>query len=157
MRAQRVFNISMIFCSLLILSGCAKGVSEEDRLRGIVDEVASAGEKKDIEGVRRHLSKTYKDQEGNDYDGVKRVLLYHFLRAETVSIFVRGVDVEIKGGTALVRANVVLVRGKEIKSLKDIIPESAVGYRFDVVFKKEDGGWKAINGQWQDVGVGGLL
>lgn len=98
--AQRV-SLNML-CGLLILSGCAKGVSEEDRLRGIVDEVAEASEKKD---------------------------------AETVSIFVRSVDVEIKGGTALVRANAVLVRGKEIKTLKDIIPESTVGYRFEVMFK----------------------
>lgn len=154
-RAQRV-SLNML-CGLLILSGCANGVSEEDRLRGIVDEVAEASEKKDIEGVRRHVSKVYKDQEGNDYGDVKRILLYHFLRAETVSIFVRSVDVEIKGGTALVRANVVLVRGKEIKTLKDIIPESAVGYRFEVMFKKEDKDWKAINARWQDVGIAGLL
>ena len=141
----------------LTLSSCSKGVSEENRLKAIVNEVAEAGQKKDIDGVREHISKLYKDQEGNDYDGVRRILLYHFIRAETVSVFVRSTDVEIKGDTALVKANAILARGKEVKSIKDIIPESAAGYRFEMIFKKEGKDWKAVSGQWQNVGAAGLL
>ncbi len=148
---------AIILLSLLIFSGCANGVSEEDRLKKIVNEVAEAGQKKDIDGVRKYISKSYRDQEGNDYDAVRRLLLYHFIRAETVSIFVRSVDAEVKGDTALVKANVILVRGKEVKSIKDIIPESAAGYRFEMIFKKENKGWKVVSGTWQDVGAAGLL
>ncbi len=144
------------FC-FLILSACSKGISEEDKLKNIVNEVAEAAQKKDIDGVRKHISKSYRDQEGNDYDGVRRVLLYHFIRAETVSVFVRSVDVEIKEDTAIVTANVILVRGKDIKSISDIIPESAAGYRFEMVFKKEGRDWKVVSGTWQNVGAAGLL
>src|SRR3990170_2480306 len=75
----------------------------------------------------------------------------------TVSVFVRSVDTEIKENTAIVRANVILVRGKDIKSISDIIPESAAGYRFEMVFKKEGRDWKVVSGTWQDVGAAGLL
>ena len=64
---------------------------------------------------------------------------------------------EIKGDTALVKANVLLVRGKEVKSIKDIIPESAAGYSFEMIFKKEGKDWKVVSGAWQDVGAAGLL
>ena len=141
----------------LTLSSCSKGVSEENRLKAIVNEVAEAAQNKDIDEIRKHISKSYRDQEGNDYDGVRRILLYHFIRAETVSVFVRSTDVEIKGDTALVKANAILARGKEVKSIKDIIPESAAGYRFEVIFKKENKDWKVVSGSWQDVGAAGLL
>jgi len=52
---------------------------------------------------------------------------------------------------------VILVRGKEVKNIKDIIPESAAGYRFEMIFKKEGKNWKAVSGQWQDVGAAGIL
>ena len=150
-------NICVVILLCLFISGCTKQIAEEDKLKNIVNEVAESAQKKDIDGIRKHISKSYRDQEGNDYDGVRRVLFYHFIREETVSVFVRSVDAEIKEDTALVRANVILVRGKDIKSISDIIPESAAGYRFEVVFKKEKGDWKAVNGQWQDVGAAGLL
>ena len=148
---------AIILLSILVFSGCAKGVPDEDILKGIVKDIAEAGQKKDIDGVRKNISKLYRDQEGNDYDSVRRLLLYHFIRAETVSIFVRSVDAEVKGDTALVKANVILVRGKEVKSIKDIIPESAAGYRFEMIFKKENKGWKVVSGTWQNVGAAGLL
>jgi len=51
----------------------------------------------------------------------------------------------------------LFLSGKEIKNISDIIPESAAGYRFEVVFKKEKEDWKIISAQWQDVGAAGLL
>ena len=150
------YSLFLISAFFIFLS-CTKSISEEDKLKTIVNEVAEAAQKKDIDRIRKHISKSYRDQEGNDYDGVRRVLLYHFIRAETVSVFVRSVDAEIKEDTAIVTANVILVRGKEIKNISDIIPESAAGYRFEMVFKKEKEDWKAVSGSWQDVGAEGLL
>lgn len=147
----------VLIIAIFLISFCTKPISEEDRLKQIVNEVAEAGQKKDIDAIRKHISKSYRDQDGNDYDGVRRLLLYHFIRAETVSVFVRSTDVEVKGDTALVKANMILVRGKDIKSIKDIIPESAAGYRFEMIFKKEGRDWKAVSGTWQDVGAAGLL
>ena len=150
-------NRCVVIFLCFFIAGCTKPISEEDKLKNIVNEVAESAQKKDIDGVRKHISKSYRDQEGNDYDGVRKILLYHFIRAETISAFVRSTDVEIKGDAALVKANVILVRGKEVKSIKDIIPESAAGYRFEMVFKKENKDWKVVSGQWQDVGAAGLL
>jgi ketosteroid isomerase-like protein len=165
MDARSRYTSSLVFflpvlVFLLLLGACSKGVTEEDKVRQVVTEVAGAAERKDLKGVMRHVSKDYNDDRGNDYDGVKGILFYQFLRSSKVSVFVRGVDVEIdmdRGDRALVNTKVLLVRGKEVKEIEDIIPEDAAGYRFSVIFRKEDGDWKALSAGWDNVGVIGLL
>jgi ketosteroid isomerase-like protein len=145
------------FLFSVFLGACSKGVTEEDRVRQVVADVAEAAEKKDLKGVMRHVSKDYNDDKGNDYDGAKGIVFYQFLRSPKVSVFVRGVEVEVKEDRALVNTKVVLARGKEVKKIEDIIPEDAAGYRFSVVFRKEDGDWKALSAKWDNVGIFGLL
>jgi ketosteroid isomerase-like protein len=145
------------FLFSVFLGACSKGVTEEDRVRQVVADVAEAAEKKDLKGIMRHVSKDYNDDKGNDYDGAKGIVFYQFLRSPKVSVFVRGVEVEVKEDRALVNTKVVLARGKEVKKIEDIIPEDAAGYRFSVVFRKEDGDWKALSAMWDNVGIFGLL
>lgn len=152
-RGESLFFVLLV---LIALSGCSRE-PEEEMTKRIVREVAEASERKDIKGVTRYVSKSYRDFEGNDFNGIKGLLLYHFLRAETITIFVRKVDVRIEGDNAMVDAKVILVRDKEVKTVKDILPEEAAAYGFNIVFKKEDGDWKAVNARWEDVGVTGLL
>jgi ketosteroid isomerase-like protein len=155
------FTLPLLVFSILVFSlflgACSKGVTEEDRVKRVVKDVEKAAESKDVKGFMRHVSKDYNDDRGNDYDGVKGILFYQFLRAEKVSVFVRGVEVEVRGDRALVNTKVVMVRGKEIEKIEDIIPEDAAGYRFSVVFRNEDGDWKALSARWDNVGVIGLL
>jgi ketosteroid isomerase-like protein len=145
------------FLFSVFLGACSKGVTEEDMVRQVVADVAEAAEKKDLKGIMRHVSKDYNDDKGNDYDGAKGIVFYQFLRSPKVSVFVRGVEVEVKEDRALVNTKVVLARGKEVKKIEDIIPEDAAGYRFSVVFRKEDGDWKALSAMWDNVGIFGLL
>ncbi len=140
-----------------LLWACSKGESEEDRIREIVQDVAESARVKDLKGIMKHVSRDYNDESGNDYKGLKGMIFYQFFRTEKVGVFVRGVEVEVQGEKALVDAKLFLVRGREIEKVEDIIPEEASGYRFSVVFRKEDGEWKALSANWDRVGVLGLL
>jgi ketosteroid isomerase-like protein len=159
MKVRPPYTLHLVFALLFLVffGACSKGVTEEDKVRQVVASVAEAAEKKDLKGVMRHVSKDYNDDKGNDYDGAKGIVFYQFLRSPKVSVFVRGVDVEVKEDRALVNTKIVLARGKEVKKIEDIIPEDAAGYRFSVVFRKEDGDWKALSARWDNVGIFGLL
>lgn len=155
---KRRYRALFIVLSLLIfLWACSEELTEEDRLRLVVDEIAASARAKDVKAMMEHVSRDYNDDKGFDYDGVKGVLFYEFFRTKKVGVFVRGVDVEVKGDSALVNTKVLLVRGKAVEKLEDVIPEEANGFRFSVVFRKEEGEWKALSANWDRVGVLGLL
>ncbi|MBI5599041.1 MAG: hypothetical protein HY890_04815 [Deltaproteobacteria bacterium] len=142
---------------LAVFAGCSKPSTDEELLRAIVKDTVSAAKDKDVKGVMGHISKAFNDDHGNDYNAAKGLLLYEFMRSEKVSVFIRDVAVEVKGDRALVDARVILVRGREVKNLSDVVPDEASGFKFSVVFRKEEGQWKALSAKWDDVGALGLL
>ncbi|MBN1226666.1 MAG: hypothetical protein JXA79_06710, partial [Deltaproteobacteria bacterium] len=88
----------------------------------------------------------------NDYQAIRGLLVYHFLRAETVSVFIRSVKIEVKQDTAAVKAKVILSRGKKVKHIEDLLPESAGLFIFEVTFTKEKDKWMVIEANWHQTG-----
>lgn len=136
---------------------CAKPLSEEDRVKAVIEDFAASAADKDIKRFLSHVSKGYRDDNGVDYNGVKGILLAQFLRAEKVSVLVSGVKVEVKGETALADVKAVLISGREVKTIGGSLPDDAAGYRFSIVFKKEDNEWKAVTAKWDNVGASALF
>lgn len=136
---------------------CAKPLSEEERVKAVIEDFATSARDKDIKRFLSHVSKSFSSDNGVDYNGVKGILLAQFLRAEKVSIFVRSVKVEVKGETALTDVKAVLISGREAKTIGDVLPNDAAGYRFSIVFKKEDNEWKAVTAKWDNVGASALF
>ncbi|MBI5493293.1 MAG: hypothetical protein HY893_10230 [Deltaproteobacteria bacterium] len=154
-------HISRLFILLLalavIIPACGKKSTDEELVRKAVDRAVRNVEEKDVSAFMKLVSKDYRDNEGNDYNGVKGILVYELLRKERVRVFVRSLAVEVKGDEALIDARVALVRGMDAEGVKDIIPENAEAMRFNVVFRKEGGDWKAVNASWTHLGATGLL
>ena len=138
-------------------SSCVKPLSEEERVKAVVEDFAASAQEKDIKRFLSHVSKSYRDDNGVDYNGVKGIVLAQFLRVEKVSILVRAVKVEVKGETALADVKAVLISGREAKTIGGALPDDAAGYRFSIVFKKEDNEWKAITAKWDNVGASALF
>ena len=135
---------------------CSKPLSEEERVKSVIEDFAASASDKDIKRFLSHVAKSFSADEV-DYNGVKGILLAQFLRAEKVSVLVRGVTVEVKGETALADVKAVLISGREVKTIGDVLPEDAAGYRFSIVFKKEDNEWKAVTAKWDNVGASALF
>ncbi|UCD83474.1 MAG: hypothetical protein JSU92_09190 [Deltaproteobacteria bacterium] len=134
---------------LITFFGCSKPPpTEEGVIRGIIDEVAEKASAKDIMAIKKHISKSYRDRRGNDYQAISGILLYHFW-AEKTSVYLTEVEVSVEGEEANAVVKAILTRGKEFKSLKDLIPDAASYYQFDVVFRKEDGKWLVRSGDWK--------
>ena len=153
---KRVFCLTILMFIAVGVLSCSKPLSEEERVKSVVEDFAASARDKDIKRFLSCVSKSFSADEV-DYNGVKGILLAQFLRAEKVSVLVRGVTVEVKGETALADVKAVLISGREVKTIGDVLPEDAAGYRFSIVFKKEDNEWKAVTAKWDNVGASALF
>lgn len=145
-----------LFLSALFLHACSRPPDEE-RIRESVTKAVEAAEAKDVKAFMRLISREYADDKGNDYNAIKSILVYQLLRPEPVKVFVRGLSVEVKGDAALVDAKAITVRGRDVKSLSDIVPDEAEAYRFSITFRNESGDWKVRSAAWEPIGLAGLL
>src|SRR3989337_660 len=48
-------NRCVVIFLCFFIAGCTKPISEEDKLKNIVNEVAESAQKKDIDGIRKHI------------------------------------------------------------------------------------------------------
>ena len=141
----------------VVIFGVRVGGSEEAKVEKMVGEMAEAAETKDIKGVLRYISEDYTDNHGNDKTALKGFLLSLFFRGEKVSVFVRSVEVALRGDRGLLKVKAVLVMGRSVESISDVVPDEAAGYSFDSVVTKDGGRWKVLSVNWKKVGVFGLL
>ncbi len=154
---KRLKVIVAFLLAVFIFSSCAEKLSPEALVREAVKEAAEMVRAKDLKGFMRLVSRDYKDVRGTDYDGVKGIVFYEFMRPGALKVFFRDVEVEVEGTSAVVRSRAFLVRGKETASIADVIPEDADGYSFTVTYRLEEGEWMAFSAEWESVGVLGLI
>ncbi|OGP33716.1 MAG: hypothetical protein A2X93_05880 [Deltaproteobacteria bacterium GWC2_56_8] len=154
---KNLFKPCMTFFLITALLQACSRPPDEERIRASVSNAVEAAEAKDVKALMRFISKEYADDRGNDYNGVKGILVYQLLRPEPVKVFLRGLSIEVKGDAALVDAKAITMRGRNIKSLSDIVPDEAEAYRFSILFKNESGDWKVRSASWEPIGLAGLL
>lgn len=155
-RSLTVFRAALCLLAI-VLFACAKKEGDEALIRQAVMSGALSAEAKDMSGVMKFISKGYRDDKGLDYNGIKGVLFGEIVRPGPIKVFVTAISVELKPPRAIAEAKAVLVRGKDVKSIKDIVPQDADAYKFTLLFKKEEGGWKVFESSWERVSVAGLL
>jgi hypothetical protein len=142
---------------MLFSPACKKPVSEEDRVKAVINDTAKLAEAKDIKGVLEHISKDYKDPEGNDRNAVKGLLFVYFQEYEKVGLFVRDIQVTVEGGEAQAQVKVILTGGEDPETIGDVVPASAGGYLLDLKLVNEDGEWMVVRGTWTDIGFTNAL
>lgn len=133
-----------VIFTVLFTQGCRKETEEDKKV--IISVQKAAGEK-DIKEILSHLSRTYRDPQGNDYEGVKGLLLFYFFRHQKVSIFIPDIEITVSESAAAARFQAVLT-GRN-KGVGNILPESMGVYVFDVSFMKESGDWKITSSKWE--------
>jgi len=145
--------MAAVLLVFLLLSACHQD-TEQDKVKNVITEIRKAGEEKDVKTVLGHLSKTYRDPQGYDYDGIKGLLLYYFFRHQKVSAFIPNLDITVAGSSAKAVFQAVLSGGNKVGSPGDLIPEALGMYDFDVSFAKESGEWKVTSAVWKKAGEG---
>jgi tRNA A37 methylthiotransferase MiaB len=76
-RRERASVVFLAVFTAILMSGCHAD-TEQDKVKKVIHKVQQAAENKDTKQVLSHLSKTYKDPQGNAYNDIKDLLLYYF-------------------------------------------------------------------------------
>lgn len=148
MQANAVF---LAVLTAILMSGCHAD-TEQDKVKKIVHKVQRAAENKDIKQVLSHLSKTYKDPQGNNYNDIKDLLLYYFFRHAKVSIFITDLEVHVDVPSATAGFQAMLSGRNKVESAGDIFPEALGAYNFDVTLALESGEWQIVSAKWERSG-----
>lgn len=145
---------------LLIITtfGCGgEELTDEDRIKALIESVAASASEKDVKGVMQYFSKDYRDDRGHEYINVKGLIFSQLIKKGSLRVFTRGTTIQVDGGDALASVNVILSRGAEVESIADVIPSQSGGYRFKLVLKKVEGDWLIASADWTDIGAAALL
>lgn len=153
-----VAALCLVMVSALV--SCRGFGTEEEHLRKIVTEAVQAAEAKHVARFMRHVAPSYTDDYGNDYESVRAILFAEFMKPGAIKVFVTKLDIEVSGMVARVEAKAVIVRGADlsaIKSVRDVIPDEADAFEISLIFTNDGSKWRVVGGNWQPVGLAGLL
>jgi len=139
---------------LFLPSAACRKETEEDKVKKIITSVQKATEEKKIRSVLDHISRSYQDPQGNDYNGIKGLLAFYFFRHQKVSVYMPNIDIVVTGPTAKALFQAILTgRGTE-ESAGGILPDALGAYNFEVLLTKGEGSWKVTSARWERAGEG---
>lgn len=146
-------SLSVILCIFALIPSAGAischHTTEEDRIRNVIEEIEESVEEKKIARVLEHISRSYRDPQGYDYDGIKGLLLMYFYRHQRISVYITGLEIRSSGPSAIATFDAVLSGAKDIQSPSDVLPEAMGIYVFEVGFNKENGEWKVTSAKWE--------
>ncbi len=105
--------------------------------------MAQAVEQKDPAAFLAHVSDEYLDDGGRDRTAIRRMMLYHFLRNENISVYVTKTGIEVDGDRATVRINA------GVTGSATWIPERGQHYRIVSGWREENGKWRVLTASWE--------
>lgn len=141
-----------IFLAVLLLFPACHKETEEDKVKKVVTSVQQAAEEKKIKTVLDHISKSYQDPQGNDYNGIKGLLAFYFFRHQKVSVYMPNIDIMVKGEKAMALFQAILTGRGTGEAAGGILPDALGAYNFEVLLAKEDGSWKVTSAKWEQAG-----
>jgi len=150
-------HIILLVLCLGLFAACSRPKTDVDLVKEAITKAVRAAEAKDVAGVMKYISRDFRADEGGDRNTVKGMLVGQLLRAGSISIFIREISVEVTGDKAAAHLRLVMTRGRPVKSITDVPRDAADAYRFELIFKKEDGSWMAVTAAWERIGLAGLL
>lgn len=124
--------------------------TEEAKVAKVVETIRKAAENKEVRQVLSNVSGDYRDSHGRDYEGIKQLLLFYFLRHQKVSVHLT--DLEINASPPSAHARFQAILAARTGSSGAIMPDSLGAYRFDVELVRQSGEWKVRSANWERFG-----
>lgn len=136
---------------LILLAGCAGGPSieipgfgskmtEEEKIAKILDDVQRGMETRKVYQVMSHVSEHYMDQEGRDYEGIRRYLNDIMKNYREIVIRRSSPTIVIEGD----RARAVDPFGTRAEPDSGRVPPLNIQGQVSVYLEREDGEWKIV-------------
>ncbi len=160
---QRVFTtLGILLGMALLTTACHKKVSEEDQVRKVIRQVATAASKADLNGIMKPTSKdfvaTIQGGEQNMQRKMVKMMLFRYLRQQSkLQVILRSIDVEVKGLDAT--AKVMAMLSRDATSIEKIKSGQAhaQAVQFDLLLHKDNDDWKLTRAAYQQIDPKRLL
>lgn len=140
-----------LLTAIFFLSGCHTE-TEADRIKKVITSVQHAAEEKKIMTILDQLSRSYRDAQGYDYDGIKGLLAFYFYRHQKVRVYIPSLEATVNGSDAAASFEAVLAGAAPEKASGTPLPGALGVYRFTVDLRQEGGGWKVVSAKWERIG-----
>ncbi len=150
---MRFSLILVLIASVFTLAGCSQKLSEDIVVQRIIERVASHAKAKDVDGIFSYISKGFKDDHGNDFEGFRGYVFNEFFLSEDLNIVLRRVNVSVQGVEAIVNLRMLFVKETDIQGVGVADAESVRSLIVSLIFQKEDGQWKARSAKWKEIGA----
>ncbi len=143
---SKYFVFALFLVLALVIVSCAKELTEEEKIDALIEDAAEKVEAKDIKGVLKYVSESYKDKEGGDRNQIKGMLFIYTRQYEKIGIYVRDTEIEVNGDDAAAVVKLIFTGGE------NIVPDSGSSYIIDLKLKLEDGDWRVVRAGWMELG-----
>jgi hypothetical protein len=151
---KRLFILLAVIVMAGGIAACSRE-TEEDKVRKVITSVQKAVGEKKVTAILEHVSRAYRDPQGNDYDGIKGIFAFYFLRHRAVSVSIPAIDITVTNDMARAVFQAI-VTGKDGGDAANatILPDALGVYQFNVVLRKEGEAWQALSATWDRLGEG---
>jgi hypothetical protein len=130
---------------------------DEDVIRTLFEDAARAAEERRPGDAVAGLSERFGGG-GLDRDGARRLVAFHVLRGEWVSVGVAGARVVVEGDRARASVDAILARAAgRGKAIEALLPGEASAHRFLCRLEREREGWRIVAAEWRPIGLAEAL
>lgn len=137
-----------IIAALLFAFGCSKTPkTPEAQVRQVISAVEAAVDEQDVDGVMEHVSKNYRDQEGQKRSGVRSMLALRFMRQGSIHSLVRIRSVTVSGTRATAQL-AIAIAGTPLPEDGLLDGLRADTFTMKITFEKDDDAWKVLRAEW---------
>ena len=143
--------------ALVVLRARREPPSDEALVRALFVEAARAAQDRQVSEVVAGVSERFAGG-GLDREGARRLVAFHVLRGEWVSVTISGAEVAVAGDRASASVDAVLARGgAKGKPLTALLPGEASAHRFAFRLEREAEGWRVVGAEWRPVDLAAAL
>ena len=137
--------------ALLVARAWREPPTDEALVRALFVAAASAAQDRQVSEVVAGVSARFAGG-GLDREGARRLVAFHVLRGEWVSVTISGAEIAVEGDRARANVDAVLARGgAKGKPLAALLPGEASAHRFAFRLEREAEGWRVVGAEWRPV------
>jgi len=129
-------------CVLALFAACHR-TPDETLIHNAIDTMVMALEARDNRSFLDYIAEGYRDHEGRDRQGLRQLLLVHFVRHRNIKLLVSGTTVEVHGKRAEVRLQVQLTSGEQLMANRQF-----GAYRVRTLWRRQSGSWVVYQAEW---------
>jgi hypothetical protein len=142
---------------LLLLAGCARDDTPEQRVRAFVDRVAASAEARAWNDFDAYLAEDFSDRRGLTRREALGVVARYILAHRNIHVFQRVRQIEVRDARHARAVVLAALAGSPVGGPGDLARLDADLYRFELELADEGDGFRVRSAAWQPVGLEALL